>query len=253
MTGAATPLVSIVTPAFRAERFVGETIRSAQAQTCPDFEMLVVDDCSPDGTASVVAAIAEHDARIRLLRHERNGGPAAARNTALAAARGRFIAFLDGDDLWLPEKLERQVQFMAATRAAVSYTGYRRIDAAGRPVSPVIPVPLRLTYRGLLKNTAMVTSTVMVDREQTGPFAMRRIYTHDYVLWLELLKRGFTGYGLREELTKYRVVSASFSRNKLRQAVEVWRTYRRVEGLGIASSAWVFAHYAWHAFWKYRR
>src|SRR6266851_7774264 len=116
-----TPLVSIVTPAFRAERFIGATIRSVRSQSFPRFEMLVVDDCSPDGTAGVVASMAAEDSRIVLLRHERNGGPAAARNTALASARGRYIAFLDGDDLWLPAKLERQLAFMTERGAAISF------------------------------------------------------------------------------------------------------------------------------------
>lgn len=250
---AETPLVSIVTPAFRAERFIGATIRSVRSQSFSRFEMLVVDDCSPDGTAGVVAAMAAEDSRIVLLRHERNGGPAAARNTALASARGRYIAFLDSDDLWLPAKLERQLGFMTERGAAISFTRYRRIAHDDAPLSAVIGVPDRLDYWGLLKNTAIVTSTVVVDREVTGPFAMRQVFYDDFILWLELLKRGFSAHGLQEELTHYRVVTASWSRNKLRSALQVWRTYRHIEHLGLVSAAWAFSHYAWHAFWKYRR
>ncbi|MDW8259669.1 MAG: glycosyltransferase family 2 protein, partial [Gammaproteobacteria bacterium] len=121
----------MITPAYRAAKFIAETIQSVQAQTYPDFEMLIVDDCSPDETAAVVARFAAEDPRIRLLRQSVNGGPAAARNRALMEARGRWIAFLDSDDLWLPEKLCRQLAFHRATDAALTYTAFRRISSDG--------------------------------------------------------------------------------------------------------------------------
>lgn len=248
-----TPLVSVITPAYRAAHVIGQTIESVVKQTQPDLELLVVDDCSPDATADVVEAYARQDPRIRLLRHARNGGPGAARTTALEAARGRYIAFLDGDDVWLPEKLERQLAFMETHAAAVSYTQYRRIDATGALVSGVIEVPPTLDYAALLRNTAMTTSTVVVDRSKTGPFVMPAAFYDDYACWLNLLKRGFTAHGLQQDLARYRVLAQSWSRNKFQSAREVWRVYRDIERLWWPHAAWVFGNYAWNAYRKYRR
>ena len=245
-------LVSIVTPAYNATRFVTQTIESVLSQTYADWELLIVDDCSTDDTAGVVGRYAARDFRVRLLRHERNGGPAQARETALQASGGRYIAFLDSDDLWLPQKLEHQIAFMQRAQAALSFSQFRRIGAEGHTVGRLIDVPRRLTYRDLLKNTAIATSTVIIDREQTGPFQMTRTYYDDYALWLQILRRGFVAYGLREDLMRYRVVGKSVSRNKLRSAAMVWQLYRDVEKLGVLQSAWCFSHYAARAAFKYR-
>lgn len=246
-------LVSIITPAYRAAPFLAETIQSVQGQTYADFEMLIVDDCSPDDTAQVVGRFAAADPRIRLLRQPVNQGPAAARNRALAEARGRWIAFLDSDDLWLPEKLDRQLAFHRAMDATLSYTAYRRISADGLRVGRPIRVPDRLDYRRLLGNTGIATSTVLIDRTKTGPFFMKRTYYDDFACWLELLRRGGTAVGLQEDLMRYRVVGGSVSRNKARSARQVWRTYREVEGLGLLRSAWSFANYASRGLLKYWR
>lgn len=245
------PAVSVITPAFNARRFISETVRSVMTQTFSDLEMLIVDDCSKDDTAEIVRDLGRADARVRLIQHRENAGPATARNTALEQAQGRYIAFLDSDDLWLPGKLEAQVTFMRDRDAALAYTQYRRISETGEPISPVIPIPARLDYRGLLKNTAMATSTVVVDRAKTGPLRMIRTYYDDFALWLTILKRGFVAHGLREDLMRYRVVTGSWSRNKLRSAYYTWRVYRDVERLGAAYAAWCLVHYAWNGYRKY--
>jgi len=246
-------LVSIVTPAYRAARFIGETIRSVQAQTYRDFEMLIVDDCSPDDTAAVVERVAAGDSRIRLLRQSTNSGPAAARNRALAESRGRWIAFLDSDDLWLPRKLERQLEFHRAQGAKISFTEFRRVDAEGSRLGRLITVRDWLDYGRLLCDTGMATSTVIVDRARTGPFSMKKTYYDDYACWLELLRSGGRAVGLHEDLMRYRVVGGSVSRNKLKSARHVWRTYREVEGLGLLRSAWSFVNYAGRGVSKYWR
>lgn len=246
------PVVSVITPAFNARRFIGETVESVLAQTFTDFEMLVVDDCSRDDTPEVVRELARADGRVRLIQHQANGGPATARNTALEHAAGRYVAFLDSDDLWLPGKLEEQIRFMQDRDAALSYTQYRRISESGEPVSPVIPVPEQLNYRGLLMNTAMATSTVVVDRAKTGPLRMIRTYYDDFALWLSILKKGFVAHGVRKDLVRYRVVTGSWSRNKLRSVYYTWKVYRDVERLGFADAAWCLLHYAWNGYQKYR-
>lgn len=246
-------LVSIVTPAYRAAPYIGETIRSVQAQEYADWEMLIVDDCSPDQTADVVARHAEGDPRIRLIRQTKNGGPAVARSAALALARGRWIAFLDSDDLWLPDKLSAQLTFHRRSNAVLTFTSFRRIDAAGEKTGRLIHVRPRLDYWGLLKDTAIATSTVIVDRRLSGPFSMKLTYYDDYACWLELLRPGRMALGLDRDLMRYRVLGKSVSRNKLKSARHVWRTYREVERLGVARSAWAFANYAGRGVLKYWR
>ena len=242
--------VSIITPAYKAAAFVGEAIRSAQVQDFADWEMLIVDDGSPDNTAEAVREVAASDQRVKLIR-QANSGPAMARQRALDQAKGRYIAFLDSDDYWLPGKLTRQLAFMRERSAAMSYTRFRRISDDGGRVGHLVVVPERLDYRQLLKNTGIATSTVIVDREMTGPFAMTRTYYDDYTLWLGLLKRGLVAHGLQEDLMRYRVVSKSVSRHKLNSAKWVWHTYRQVEGLTLPYATWCFLNYAWRAYRKY--
>lgn len=247
-----TPLVSIITPAYNAEKLVQATIDSALAQTFSDWEMLIVDDCSRDGTCQVVQHASDRDGRVRLLKHTANQGPAGARDTAIQEARGRFIAFLDSDDLWLPSKLERQLAFMSSNKTPLSFTQFRRMSASGDIVGRLIFVPDTLTYTHLLKNTAIATSTVIVDRELVGRFRMPRTYYDDYALWLQLLRPGHIARGLQEDLMRYRVMNRSVSRNKFRSAAMVWEVYRNVERLSIPKSLWCFANYATRGAFKYR-
>lgn len=246
------PLVSIITAAYNAEKLVEATINSAIAQSYADWEMLVVDDCSLDATCQVVENASTRDSRVRLLRHAVNQGPAGARDTAIQAARGRFIAFLDSDDLWLPSKLERQLAFMSVNKTPLSFTQFRRMNASGDVIGRLILVPDTLTYEDLLKNTAIATSTVIVDREMVGAFRMPRTYYDDYALWLQLLRPGHVARGLQEDLMRYRVMNRSVSRNKFRSAVMVWRVYRNIERLSIPRSLWCFANYATRGAFKYR-
>jgi len=245
-------LVSIITPAFKAELYIAETIRSVQEQTYRNWEMLIVEDGSPDDTWKTIAKFSSSDPRIKLIRQQ-NAGPAMARQKALDHAAGRFIAFLDSDDLWLPQKLERQLAFMGAQNSAFSFTAFRRMSADGKTIGRKIEVPTHIGYLRLLGNTAIATSTVVIDREQVGAFAMTKTYYDDFVLWLGLLKRGYIADGLSEDLMRYRVLGQSVSRNKWHSMKMVWRTYRDIEGLNPVLAAGAFAGYAWHAWWKYRK
>ena len=246
-------LVSIVTPAFRAASTIEATIRSVIDQSYPHWEMLIADDCSPDDTRDVVARWSERDPRVRLIAMPRNGGPAAARNGAIAAAQGRWLAFLDADDLWLPKKLETQLAFHRGAGAKISFTAFRRIAADGSGEGHLIRVPSTLDYRGLLANTAIATSTVIVDRDATGPVVMKKTYYDDFACWLDILRPGGVAVGLNEDLMRYRVMAASVSRNKRNSAYQVWLAYRRMEKLGLLSSMRYFAAYALRGLRKYRR
>lgn len=247
------PLVSIITPSWNVERLIGETIESVQAQTFADWELLIADDCSTDNTAAVVESYAAKDPRVHLIRQPRNGGPALARQAAIEKAQGRFIAFLDSDDLWLPAKLERQVAFARDHRAALSFTAFRRIDETGSTTGRLIPVPATLTYGQLLKNTSIATLTALVDRDVTGSIAMKNEPYDDFCLWLSILKPGHAAYGLNEDLARYRVRGSSVSSRPLRSAGWVWHIYRNVERLSPVKSAWCFVHWSARAWLKRRQ
>jgi len=246
------PLISIITPSWNVEGLIGETIASVQAQTFSDWELLIADDCSTDNTAAVIESFAAKDPRVKLIRQPRNGGPALARQAAIEQATGRFIAFLDSDDLWLPTKLERQIAFAREHRAALSYTGFRRINEDGSVTGRLISVPASLTYDQLLRNTAIATLTAMIDRDISGPIAMKNEGYDDFCLWLDVLRPGHVAYGLNEDLARYRVRGVSVSSRPLRSAGWVWRIYRNVERLSLLKSAWCFAHWGARAWLKRR-
>ena len=245
------PLVSIITPAYRCAGIVGETIQSVLAQTYPHWEILIAEDCSPDNTLEVIESWTGIDPRIKLIKLERNGGPALARNAALERAQGRWIAFLDSDDLWVPEKLEQCLEFARTRDAAFIFTGFRRISSAGGELGHYIGVPATLSYRQLLGNTAIATSTVMLDTARTGKIRMRKTYYDDFDCWLQVLKTGITAHGLDADLMTYRMMEKSVSRNKGKSALKVWRAYRDLEGLSVPLSVWYFTQYAVRGFLKY--
>ena len=241
-------LVSIIMPSYNAARFVGAALDSVLAQTYTNWELLVVDDASKDESVKAIEAYAGQDVRIRLIPLSRNVGAAAARNIALEQARGRYIAFLDSDDVWSPNKLERQIAFMQAHGYAFTITGYDTIDEAGSSVNRVIHVPSKLTYRQYLRNTIIGCLTVVIDRQQTGDFRMPEIKSsHDMALWCLIMRRGFDVYGLDEVLAHYRLVSTSNTAKKWKAAKDVWRVYREWEHLSVPYAAFNFCGYVLHA------
>ena len=238
---AITANVSIVMPLYNAADRVEEGVRSVQAQSLSDWELLVVDDASTDDSVKRVEALAAEDARIRVLRLERNGGPALARNAGIREARGRYIAFLDSDDAWAPEKLARQVAAME--RGAVfSFTAMERFDEQGRRLSAA-GVPERVSYEEMLKTNYVGCSTAMYDTRYFGKVEMPQIdRRQDYGLWLRLLKRVEVAHGLNEPLVRYTVRSGSVSSNKLTTAAYTWRVYRELERLSWVRSGYCLAH-----------
>ena len=247
------PLVSIITPSWNVERFIEETVASVQAQTFGDWELLIADDCSTDRTPVIVAEIGARDPRVKLIRMPKNGGPALARQAAIDNAEGRYLAFLDSDDLWLPTKLEHQLAFARNTHAALSYTAFRRIDEANTMAGRLIEVPAELSYDQLLKNTSIATLTALVDREISGPVAMTNEGYDDFCLWLSILRRGHIAHGLNEDLARYRVRGSSVSSRPMRSAKWVWNVYRNVERLPLLKSAWCFGHWGARAWLKRRQ
>lgn len=241
-------LVSIITPSYNSSRFVRECIDSVLAQTYQNWEMIIVDDCSTDGSADLIRDIISEEPRIRLVALDKNVGAAEARNIAIAMAKGRFIAFLDSDDIWIPEKLEHQIGFMETNGYAFTFGAYIPISEDGSDEYKSIQAPAWIDYDGYLKNTIIGCLTVVIDREQTGNFSMPKIRSsHDMALWLEILNRGFRAYGMNEVLGKYRLVSSSNTAKKMYATGDVWRVYRDIRGLSLAKSFYCWCHYLYQA------
>jgi teichuronic acid biosynthesis glycosyltransferase TuaG len=247
--------VSIITPTYNAARFITETINCVKEQTFTNWEMIIVDDCSLDNTVGIVKKEIDKDHRIKIIELKENRGPANARNRAIAASNGNYLAFLDSDDLWHPQKLERQLLFMENNNLTFSYTDYRIMTEDGKITDVVFHVPAKIEYKELLKNTMIGTLTVMLDKRKAGKVQMplNRDCSEDYGLWLSILSRGITAYGLNEELAIYRKCDHSLSSNKLVSARKTWNTYRKVEKINIPSALWYFANYSFNALKKHSK
>ena len=249
-------LVSILTPAYKCAETIGETIRSVQGQTYRQWEMLIVDDASPDGTAAAVEAFQRADPRIRLLRHEQNKRAAGARNTALAAARGQYIAYLDADDLWYPEKLAVQIEEMRKAQAAFSCTSFEVIDEKGVPVGRSVRMKPSLTYHGFLQNNLLQTVGIMADVSRVPKELLRMPelkLCEDAATWLQVLKAGYPCLGVQPVLAQYRHAAGSLSGNKKEAAKAVWHLYRRVEKLPLPYCCWCYGRYLALGVWKHIR
>lgn len=245
-------LVSIITPAYNAAEYIAETIESVLDQTYPNWEMLIINDCSKDNTAEIVRSYTIKDKRIKLINLEKNSGAAVARNTAIQNAKGRYVAFLDSDDLWKKEKLQKQLSFMQQNGYAFTFTEYQYLKLTPEEPLRRIKVPESLTYEQSLKNTIIGCLTVMVDRKQTGDFQMPLVRAgQDHLTWWLLMKRGFKAYSLQENLAEYRRVEGSISHNRFKAIKRHWKLYREYEKLGLIKSAYCFICYVLHAVKKH--
>lgn len=305
-------LVSIIVPVYRAESYIAKTIAMAEAQTWQDWELLLIDDCSPDGSAEAIrrilkkntgkiawdanlesardAAIASEVSdnvsegycgngsaggteegqtaclresgirtveeysgirgqRIVLICKEMNEGAARARNIGLELAQGRYISFLDADDVWYPDKLEKELRFMRDRQAGFVFTAYEFGDEQARPVGKVVHVPEKLTYRQALSRTVIFTTTVLFDRERIPSELIRMpvVESEDTATWWQILRAGYTAYGLDEVLAVYRRPAQSLSSNKLTAIRRIWNLYRRQEKLSLPESACCFIMWAYRA------
>lgn len=241
-------LVSIIVPVYNVERFILETVESVVNQTYPYWELLLVEDGSSDGTAAAIEEYVgqRNEERIRLIRQPSNMGAARARNRGLQEARGRYIAYLDADDLWMPRKLELQLAFMESRQAAFAFTGYEFADGNARGTGKVVRVPQTLSYRQALSNTTIFTTTVMFDTEKISRelLEMPVMKSEDTALWWKVLRNGYTAWGLDENLALYRRAGKTLSSNKLEAIRRIWKLYRDAEGLGVLRSAWHFCFWA---------
>lgn len=233
-------LVSIIMPSYNCGKYVEETICSVQAQTYRNWEIIFVDDCSADETIKVVSEMQEQDSRIRLFQNEKNSGAAVSRNRALREARGRWIAFLDSDDLWEPTKLEKQVKFMEANGYAFSYTGYQEIDSEGALTGVEVSGPKHVTKAGMYAFCWPGCLTVMYDREKIGLVQIEDIKkNNDYAMWLKVCQKADC-YLLDECLAKYRRgrVGSVSSHGIMTMIGWHYKLWHKAEKKGVISSLW---------------
>ena len=239
--------MSVITPVFNSSKFIRDCIASVKGQTYENWELLLVDDCSADDSVDIIKEEAVHDERITLMQLDRNSGPAAARNKALSVAQGEYIAFLDSDDIWLPEKLAAQLYFMMSDNIAFSFTEYGFIDEEGNELNKLVKVPKEVDYNFLLKNTIIGCLTVMLDKKAFGNICVPDLRRQqDYALWLALLRAGGKAYGLQKRLALYRKVGGSHSSNKLKAAKNIWKVYK-LENLNFLKACWCFVNYSLNA------
>lgn len=245
-------LVSIIVPVYNAESFIHDTVASIKSQTYENWEIILVDDGSTDNSGAILDAVAETDNRIRVIHREKSGGAALARNSGLDASKGRYITFLDADDLWAPEKLIRQLEFMDKNKCGFSFTAYEYATSDGIGVAKIVTVPRTITYRQALKNTTIFTSTVMFDTKVLNKDLIRmpNVPSEDSATWWQILRSGVTGYGMQQALTLYRRSGGTLSSNKIVAIKRIWNLYRNVEKLSLIRSAYCFCFYAFNAVWR---
>jgi teichuronic acid biosynthesis glycosyltransferase TuaG len=246
-----TELISIVTPCYNSSDFISNTMDSVINQTYNNWELIIIDDCSTDNSVDIIEKYIITESRIKLFRNNSNSGAAASRNLGLLKSSGRFLAFLDSDDLWEPIKLEKQINFMLENNCPISFTNYELIDEKGNSMNRIINSVKEINYKAYLKNTLIGMSTSMIDTSKTELFEFVNLRTRqDTYLWITLLKRGLVAYGLNMTLVKYRVRNDSISANKIKAAIQVWKLYYNLEKLGYILSVYYFMFYVLNAIKK---
>ncbi|WP_233842632.1 glycosyltransferase family 2 protein [Dyella sp. 2HG41-7] len=245
-------LVSVIMPVYNADAWLQRAINSVLVQSYTRLELIAVDDGSSDRSPELLAAFADIDARVRVLRQPSNGGVAAARNAGILAAHGDYISFLDADDWWHPAKLERQLVTMRKSDALISYASYWRVAEDGHVLSKVTP-PAEVDWQDMLASNFIGNLTGMYAR-RLGDATFQRIGHEDYVFWLEQVRRAGRAVCVEspEPLAWYLVRESSLSANKLRAASWQWDIYRNVAKLGMMQSAYFMARYVQHAVLKRR-
>lgn len=245
------PLVSVIMPCYNMALYVSDSIKSVIAQTYPHWELLIVDDASTDETVNIIASYAQSDTRIRFAIKKQNSGIADTRNQCIQMAQGQFLAFLDADDIWHPEKLEKQLGFMIDKNVGFTYSTYDWIDENGKTLNKFINTIGNLNYETYLRNTIIGCSTVMVNKTIIGDVVVPKFRTsEDTATWLDILKKGFLAYAIDEPLVSYRIRRKSASSNKIKASTDLWKVYRCHEKLPFFKAIYYFSCYAFNAIKK---
>ena len=242
-------LVSIIMPLYNCERFVGDSIESVISQTYHNWELIVVNDKSTDNSSIIVEKYIYKDSRVKLIHLDRNSGPVQARNRAIREAKGRYISFLDSDDVWLSNKLQYQIAFLNDNNLVLTYSTYETMDENSKYIN-TRNVSEIITYKDMLKSNQIGNLTGIYDVDFFGKVYMENIRHEDYVLWLKLLKQIPYTEGLTQTLARYRIMSNSISSNKLKVLKWQWNIYRKIEKLTILQSSYYFIFYVYNSLKK---
>lgn len=248
------PKVSVIMPAYNMERYIEQAIQSVQRQTYSNWELLVIDDGSLDNTCKIVERLAEQDARIHLLRNEKNIGVSRARNRGFDLASGKYVALMDSDDLWREEKLARQVDLAERTGADVIYCSYGIIGEMGEKLCNDFIVPDITNFENSLSQSVISCSTAMLSSDVYHTYRFNPDFYHeDLIFWLQILNDQLVVSGVTDVLADYRVYKGTRASNKIRTAVNRWKVYRRYFELSFTDSVWAFVKYAFLGVRKYWR
>jgi glycosyltransferase involved in cell wall biosynthesis len=248
-------LISIITPNYNCEHYIGQAIESVLAQTCVNWEMLIIDDCSTDGSYEKALEYAVKDSRIKLYRMEKNGGAARARNKAIELSKGEYLAFLDSDDLWFPDKLEKQLQFMIENDCDFSFTEYEHIDENNNILDKKSRVIKTLDYNKMLLHNFIGCLTVVYKQDLNnkiyGPIVK---VNNDYALFLQILKKSKNAKGIDECLAQYRIRQGSISKNSVRKIKSMIEILHGIENKNIFTVIlFLMSNRLVKIIWKYRK
>ena len=244
-------LVSIITPSYNSSKFIEETIASVQAQTYSYWEMLITDDGSTDNSFEIIKKICKKDSRIKLF-SIKNAGPAIARNNSIKHAKGKYIAFIDSDDLWMSEFLSTSIKFITKSEGFI-FSSYKRCNETTlKEQYKDFIVPENVTYMDILKTNSISCLTAFIDIEKLGKeFMPEVLYRQDMGLWLKYLKKINYAKGIKETLAIYRIRDNSHSRNKKKLLKPQWYFYRHVENLSLVRSVYLMIVWGYRGFKKY--
>ncbi len=244
------PETTIITPIYDAEKFLNQTLLSISEQSYTNWEAILINDNSNDSSLEIACGFANRDSRFKIINRNESGGAAKARNDGIRNAKGRYIAFLDSDDVWLPNKLEEQISYMKSNDVAFSFTSYKFLTENG-VVKTEVKAPKRITYEQLLKGNAIACLTAVYDTKKLGKVLMPDIRKRqDFGLWLKITKMGTVGHGIQVPVAYYRLREGSISSAKLNTMLYTWRLYRDVEKLPLLSSIYYISSHLFGAFFK---
>ena len=247
-------MVSIVMPAYNAQDYIQEAIQSVLQQTYTEWELLVIDDASSDRTAEIVNQLVRKDSRVHYIKNKANIGAAESRNRGVELAEGQWIAFLDSDDCWHPDKLKRQLDLAEKHRAEFVFSGSAFMNKDGRRLEYYLAVPEQISYSQLLKQNIISCSSVLIKKSLIADFPMKHAEDmhEDFAVWLQILKnRNLQAFGINEPLLIYRITAASKSGNKIRAARMTYRVYRYL-GLSVFEAIYYWLWYVCRSLRKYK-
>ena len=244
--------VSVITPCFNGEKYIADCVNSVITQTYQNWELLLVDDCSTDKTLEIIQAFSKKDKRIKVFSSEvPSGGPSHPRNIGLSKATGDFIAFLDADDLWLPNKLEEQINFVEKNNLSFIYSDYEKASSNGERKNRRLKMKSQVSYADILHCCEIPCLTVLIKRELIQKKVFREIGKEDYVLWLQILKSGHVAYNTQKVHALYRVNPSSRSSNKFQMIYQQWIVLRDFEKIPIFKAVYYLSSYVIKGLIKY--